>query len=157
MDRAPRWPVVLAGLVCVVCSSPAQFRGFEAATIELSPTFEVKPGEALEIPVSIRVRYGYHINSNRPNDEYLIPTRLTWDDGPLKPVAVSFPDAETVKYDFSEKPLSVYSGSIVITTKFDVPQSAAGLKQLTGKLRYQACNDKACLPPKTAAVSIPLR
>ncbi len=148
---------IVAGLILAVLAAAGQFRGFEAATIEPSPTFEVKAGEMLEIPVSVRVRYGYHINSNRPNDDYLIPTHLTWDDGPLKAVAVKFPEAETVKYDFSEKPLSVYSGRIVITTKFDAPQSTPALSELTGKLRYQACNDKACLPPKTADISIPLR
>ena len=157
MKTSPRAAVLIAGLMFVAVAAPGQFPGFEAATIEPSPTLEVKAGEELEVPVSIRVRYGYHINSNRPNDDYLIPTRLTWDDGPLKAVAVKFPEAETVKYNFSEKPLSVYSGQIVITTKFDAPQSKPALKELTGKLRYQACNDKACLPPKTAAISIPLK
>jgi hypothetical protein len=31
------------------------------------------------------------------------------------------------------------------------------LKELAAKLRYQACTDKACLPPVTVDVKVPVR
>ncbi|RPH74663.1 MAG: hypothetical protein EHM80_17555 [Nitrospiraceae bacterium] len=63
-----------------------------------------------------------------------------------------------VTYAFSEEPLSVYSGIIVLKTSFAVPkQVPATLAELKGRLRYQACNDKECLPPATLEVSVPVK
>ena len=59
--------------------------------------------------VSIQIRPNYHINSNTPADEYLIPTRLTWESSGLDLTKTEYPEPETVKYSFSDKPLSVYS------------------------------------------------
>jgi len=101
------------------------------------------------------LRDGFHVNSNKPNDEYLIPIRLTWDAAPLQVEEVVYPKPDTVKSTFSEKPLSVYSGTFDLVSKLKVPANAtAGPVLATGKLRYQACNDRMCLPPKT--LEIPL-
>ena len=105
----------------------------------------------------MRIRPGYHVNSNRPSEDYLIPTKLTWDAAPITLRSVNYPDAESVTYSFSEKPLSVYSGKIRVISTFKAPESpGADFKTLTGKLRYQACNDKACFPPKTIGVKVPV-
>ena len=61
------------------------------------------------------------------------------------------------KFQFSEKAMSVYEGDIRTPVKFKVPATAPkGLTHLTGKLRYQACNDRMCLPPRTLDVKVPL-
>ena len=61
------------------------------------------------------------------------------------------------KYAFSPDPLSVVSGSFDITTKFALaPGAASGMSVLTGKLRYQACSDRACFPPKTVEIKLPV-
>ncbi len=114
------------------------------------------PGE-VRVPVAIRIRRGYHINSNTPNEPYLIPTALAWDVPPLRVMSVAYPPAEEVRYDFSEQPLSVFSERIEIVTTFKVDKVPAGLQQLRGSFRFQACNDRACLPPKTVPVIIPVR
>ena len=107
--------------------------------------------------LAIELRDGYHVNSNTPADEYLIPLRLTWSAGPLEVVDVVYPKPRLEKYSFSEKPLSVFSGSFELLTRFRVPQSAqAGTTSLTGKLRYQACSDKLCLAPRTIEVHLPV-
>lgn len=113
------------------------------------------PGTTVESSLPLQLRPGYHVNSNTPPDQYLIPLRLTWNPGVLQPTDVTFPSAENRKYAFSEKPLSVYGGEFALVTRFKVPADApAGPFQLTGKLRYQACNDQMCLPPKTLDVTI---
>ena len=49
----------------------------------------------------------------------------------------------------------MFSGEFQIVTHFKVPSKAAtGPATLTGKLRYQACNNTMCLPPKTLDVSL---
>ncbi len=135
-----------------------QFQGFSAASIEPpAPAAELTPGAVVEAPLAVRIRKGYHINSNRPLEDYLIPTKLSWDAAPLVVEAIDYPQAETIEPSFSTKPLAVYSSRIVIRTRFRVPAAGADLSELKGKFRFQACTDKACLPPRTIDVSVPVR
>jgi hypothetical protein len=107
--------------------------------------------------VFVRLSEGYHVNSNTPNDEYLVPLRLTWNAAPLEVIEVSYPKPEEQSYAFSDKPVSVFSGEFEIATRFKVPASSQrGPAVLTGKLRYQACNQSACLPPKSVEVRLPV-
>jgi hypothetical protein len=95
------------------------------------------------------------MNSNKPMDEYLIPLRLTWTMPALEVVGTSYPDGKLEKYSFSEKPLSVITGDFDITTEFKAPSTApVGAQTLTGKLRYQACDNRACYPPRTIEVKL---
>ena len=109
----------------------------------------------MKLPLSLRE--GYHLNSNQPTDPYLIPLKLTWEDSLLKTDRVEFPKALMQKFEFADKPLSVYEGSFVIRTLFHVPATAMpGPNIVAGKLRYQACSNTACLPPKTVEVRLPV-
>jgi thiol:disulfide interchange protein DsbD len=114
-----------------------------------------KAGAAVDSTLPLDLRAGYHVNSNKPADEYLIPMRLTWNPGPLEASGFTFPQPRLEKYSFSEKPLSVYTGDFQIVTHFKAAANAApGPATLTGKLRYQACNDRMCLAPKTLDVAL---
>ncbi len=116
-----------------------------------------KIGSTVQVKLPLELRTGYHCNSNKPSDEYLIPLKLTWAAGPLEAPEVIYPEAQMEKYSFSDKPLSVYTGNFELVTKFKVPASAiAGQVMITGKLKYQACTDRMCLQPKTIDVSIPI-
>ena len=116
-----------------------------------------KAGATLESKLAFDVRQGFHIQSNTPPDPYLIPLRLTWNPGPLTPSEVVYPKPQIEKYGFWPTPLSVFSGTVEITTRWKVPGSVAlGTVTMTGKLRYQACNDRECKTPKTIDVSLPV-
>ena len=116
-----------------------------------------KIGAPVQVKLPLELRNGYHCNSNKPADEYLIPLKLTWNAGPLESPEVVYPPPQTEKYSFSENPLSVYTGNFEVITKFKVAASATpGQVMATGKLRYQACTDRMCLPPKTLDVTIPI-
>jgi thiol:disulfide interchange protein DsbD len=111
----------------------------------------------VEAKITAQLRTGYHCNSNTPSDEYLIPLKLTWASAPLTVAGVVYPKPQMEKYTFSDKPLSVYTGDFDIVTRFKVPESAPpGLAVISAKLRYQACTDRMCLPPKTVDVSLPV-
>lgn len=145
------------GLSLIAASAYGQFKGFSAASIEPVPAVTLTPDTTVEVPVSVRIRKGYHINSNQPLESYLIPTKLSWDAVPLVVASIEYPQAEEITPAFSRKPLAVYSSRVVIRTRFQVPAVAIGLSEVKGKFRFQACSDKACLAPKTIAVSIPIR
>ena len=108
------------------------------------------------IEFTIQIRDGYHINSNTPADEYLIPLRWTFD-GPVTVSDVAYPKPKMQTFPFSQKPMSVYEGTVKTTVKVTVPAKAAsGTQHVVGKLRYQACNDRMCLPPRTLEVKVPV-
>jgi hypothetical protein len=111
----------------------------------------------VQAKIPVTVMGGFHVNSNKPSEEYLIPLKLTWTStGALQPGAVVYPKPSLEKYEFAEKPLSVLTGSFDLTATFKVAADApAGPGAASGKLRYQACNNRACFPPKTVDVTIP--
>jgi hypothetical protein len=122
-----------------------------------APPVRAKIGSTVEVPVPLSLQEGFHVNSNRPPDEYLIPLRLTWSKGALEAGEVVYPKPAMYKIQSEPKPLSVYSGNFELTAKFNVPPTAVtGPIGMNGKLRYQACNDKACLPPKDLDVNVQL-
>jgi thioredoxin:protein disulfide reductase len=128
-----------------------------ASVVKVSQSsVKVKKGGAAAGTITLTIDGGYHINSNRPSEKYLIPTTLK-----LLPLAgftvggVVYPKAKLQKFTFSEKPLSVYEGQVVL--KFNVRAgAAAGSQTLKGKLTIQACNDQQCLRPQTVDVNIPV-
>lgn len=126
-------------------------------TLDPIERITVKPGQSVTVPVRAKIDAGFHVNSDKPNDPFLIPLKLTWNAGPLEKPAIAFPKPETAKLAFSEKPVSIFSGQFEIATKFTVAaKSPAGPAALVGKLRYQACNDHECLIPRTLDVNVPV-
>ena len=131
----------------------------QTITMTLTPPMSVmgKRGSTVPVRIQARMREGYHCNSNTPSDEYLIPLKLTWTPGTLEVAEVKYPKPSMEKYPFSEKALSVYSGIFDIVTDFKIPADAKpGQSTVTGKLRYQACDERSCLPPKTLEVQFPV-
>ena len=107
--------------------------------------------------IAVSLRAGYHVNSNAPHEMYLIPLRLAWTAAPLNVETVVYPKAHDEKYPFSEQPLSVFTGNFDIATKFKAPPDAiAGFAILAGKLKYQACDNTKCFPPKTVEIKLPI-
>jgi cytochrome c biogenesis DsbD-like protein len=121
------------------------------------PKVSGKRGAAVSATIPMAVDAGFHVNSNKPNEEYLIPLRLTWKStGALEPGAVMFPKASEEKYEFTEKPLSIFTGKFAVIANFKVAANApAGPGVAVGQLRYQACSDKMCFPPKNIEVALP--
>lgn len=140
-----------------LCFAPTNV--FAQTSVLLMPKPEpvaAKAGTTVEVKLPLQLREGYHMNSNMPPDPYLIPLRLTWDSGSIG-AEVVYPKPELHKVEFSAAPLPVFSGKFELLTRFKVPASVQpGLVNIPGKLRYQACNDRMCLPPKTVDVTLPV-
>lgn len=142
-------------LLLAAVAAGQTFRGVRPASVLPVPPVAVKAGETVEIVLPVQIRPGYHMNSDKPNEEYLIPTRLEWTVAGFEVEAIEYPKAEVVNYSFSEKPLSVFSGKILIRSRVRAPKSLpTGLAEISGTLRYQACTDKACLAPRTVDVKV---
>ena len=115
----------------------------------------IQRGAAGEVKITAQLQPGFHVNSNTPSEDYLIPLKLTWAKEPLLAEQVIYPKPQSEKYDFSPTPLSVFSGNFEIVTRFKAPADARnGPAIMNGKLRYQACNNKECLPPRTIEIPV---
>ena len=150
-SRLRRTPVLMVLLTAPWLSLLAQ----TSSVLSIAPPDKVaiKRGGTAELKLKASLQSGFHVNSNSPNDEFLIPLRLTWPKEPVEAEQVIFPKPQLEKYAFSQNPVSVFSGNFEIVTRFKAPASARpGLAVVTGKLRYQACNNKECLQPRTLDV-----
>jgi hypothetical protein len=114
-----------------------------------------KRNEAVTTKIPVTIAPGFHVNSNTPSDEYLIPLKVTWTSlGALQGGQVTFPKSE--KISVGDKPLSVFTGKIDLAVSFKVaPAAPAGPGVASGKLGYQACNSTTCFPPKSIEITVP--
>ncbi|HZU25402.1 MAG TPA: protein-disulfide reductase DsbD domain-containing protein [Bryobacteraceae bacterium] len=135
----------------------ARAQGPNVLSIGEVPTLHLQRGQAAEQKLTLQLRPGFHVNSNKPNDEFLIPLKLTWTpNSAVEAGAVQYPAPKLENSSFSDKPLSVYDGTFQIVTPVRAGAGAApGAGVLNGKLRYQACNNRECLQPKTVDIKVP--
>ena len=136
----------------------AQEPGTEVPSVELAPVgkVQVKAGGSATVQLDFRVGSEFHINSNKPHSELLIPTVLKLT--PTTPVAVAsvkYPDGQDVSFPFApDEKLSVYSGDFTITAVVKAPAKCHSRRlPVTGSLRFQACDRSACYPPRSIPVN----
>lgn len=108
-----------------------------------------QPGAGL-LRIEARVAEGWHVNSHKPSEDYLIATSVTLDAAP----GVTFgepryPEGRSLKFAFSESPLSVYEGRFAVEAPLRWTAGAA--PSVSGRLEFQSCNDKQCLAPASVA------
>ena len=93
---------------------------------------------------------GWHVNSHKPSEEYLIPTTVTLEAASgVKFGEPRFPEGKMEKFSFSETPLSVYAHHFTI--EMPVEWSGAAAPAIAGTVEYQACNDTQCLAPASVS------
>ncbi len=128
----------------------------------MAPVGTVSAARTKQTPVTInfRVSRGFHINSSTPKSEFLIPTTLKMEV-PTDIVLgkTDYPAGEEMTLPFSpDEKLSVYSGDFSITlTVHPLKSIVPGNYAMRGTLRYQACDNAQCFPPKTLPVSFDLK
>ncbi len=117
-----------------------------SATVDRS---DVPSGGSLELTITIEMEHGWHINSNAPLEDWLIPTELVVDaPDSFSLTAVTYPDPEMMRFEFSDQDVAVYEGRAVVSAEVRLGAGLAeGPVALSGALLYQACNDQTCLPP----------
>jgi DsbC/DsbD-like thiol-disulfide interchange protein len=113
----------------------------------------VPAGKASPVALHFRIAQGFHINSHTPKEDYLIPTTFSIPaDSGVQLASATYPAGTefTLPVDPDTK-LSVYTGEFAIQTHIVAPR---GNHLVNASLRYQACDNNACMPPKTITVPI---
>jgi thiol:disulfide interchange protein DsbD len=120
--------------------------------VKISGVVNARSGDDVRGVVTATIESGWHINSNKPLDEFVIPSALQLDETTAHLVSAEYP-AHTVRaFTFSGgQKLAVYEGTINVPFAAKLIPGAASIK---GKLHYQACNDNVCLPPRDAEVTV---
>ncbi len=134
-------------------ASFAQFGGQQAhIKASLASKDTIHPGSEIIVNAKVSVSPNWHINSNKPNEDFLIPSKLTASS----PEKISFrsvvyPKGKEIKFDFSEKLLSVYENEVELTAALKIPvEISEGKHKVVITLEYQACNNQTCMPPNNS-------
>lgn len=118
----------------------------------------VAKGVAARATVVLSIPGGLHVNSNRPNAEYQIPTSVRATSSGAKIGAVSYPRGRNRKFSFSESQLNVYEGRASFGFNVTVPASYKGSTvSVRVVVKYQACTEEVCYPPKTKEITLTAR
>ena len=115
------------------------------------------PGATIDITITAEIEPGFHINSNKPNEEYLIPTIIKFE--PLENASygkVDYPEPKLATFSFSEESMAVYEGKVTFHTKLTLSDKfSPGKFLIKGVFSYQACNDQNCFAPAEESFEIP--
>jgi len=155
-----RCAVLLAGILAVLAGTsraqivdmdaPPKPRAYVLYAAEAQTVPAGKPGV---LQLRFHVVPPFHINSHTPKSELLIPTTLALEHGDaVKAGALDYPAGQPYSFSFnpSEK-LDVYAGDF--TLKLPVT-ATAGEHTVDGILKYQACDNASCYPPRTLPVKV---
>lgn len=134
---------VLAGI------NYSQFNSSDIVTIELiSGQDNAHQNSNFKFAIKVSIKNSWHINSDKPNEDFLIPTRVISLDNKFPLANVYFPKPKELKFSFSEKPVSVFDGEIFIAGLIRIdPDIPLGTYKIPIHLNYQACNNESCMPP----------
>jgi hypothetical protein len=144
--------IVAATLTATLALAQAAGPSVQMAPAGVTP---VVRGEPSSVELNFRVKQGFHINSNHPNSAYLIPTVLKLDvPTDIAVGKVDYPAGRNLSFPFAPgEKLNVYSGDFAVqVTVHPLHTAVPGKYNVRGQLRYQACDDRACYPPRNLPV-----
>jgi thiol:disulfide interchange protein DsbD len=124
----------------------------------IPPSETAIAGNVAVFTVELDIREPFHINSNKPLEEYLIPTSLEFEPEPEVEFGnILFPVAEIKEFSFTDSPMAVYEGTVKIPVEVTPGAGLSGKDVvLKGSVHYQACDNSTCLPPTRESFTVTL-
>jgi hypothetical protein len=125
-----------------------------------APVVTAVQGKPATVPLSFRVASGYHINSNKPKSEFLIPTALKVEATTDIVIGkTTYPDGQDMSFAFDpDEKLNVYTGEFEVDVQVRPLHSVQPGKYIVrATLKYQACDNSACYPPRQLPVSFDVK
>jgi thiol:disulfide interchange protein DsbD len=123
------------------------------------PATSVKAGARFTVKLLAQVQDGWHMYSLKPMAEGPIPTRIWVAEGQPFALAgaIQAPDPQVMQDPSFGMEVELYEGEAVFTLPVRVASGASpGTQKLVVSASYQSCNNRLCLPPKTAKVEVPI-
>ena len=161
--------ILIIGAFCAIGGAgvAAQSPAVRNDTMHLSvltslSTTEIAPGQTLSLSFNVTPKRNMHVYAPGKHDYQVIAVKL--DPQPwLKAAATTYPPSEI--YHFKEldekvetygQPFKLVQDITILNTAAAKKALAAGPIKLTGRLEYQACDDKLCYAPTKVPVSFEL-
>ena len=116
----------------------------------------VERGKTARGSVVLNIPGGLHVNSSRPASEFAIATvvKVSGASG-VRVTGLTYPKGKNRKFAFSENTINVYEGRVSFPFTVTVPTSFKGKTiRVTASVKYQACTDEVCYPPKTKSITL---
>jgi len=145
---------LVAGLGLSGVPASAQFR---QPTAELTPTVEqqaIQPGQTVTLILGVELPENIHVQSDAPRDPFVIPTvlTLTLPEG-VTVEEITYPESTDFLREGWDEPLAVFEHEFTIAVRLALDTDVSpGDIVVPGSLLYQACDDRVCFAPATAAV-----
>lgn len=116
----------------------------------------VHPGGILKIAVQVKIDKDWHIHADRVADEFLIPTSLALEEtAGIQVLEIVYPKRILGKYEYSETAIEVFEGEFLIGALIQTaPNTPLKRLELPAALKYQACDNRGCLPPQQSNLKI---
>ncbi|MFW6080686.1 MAG: cytochrome c biogenesis protein CcdA [Desulfosalsimonas sp.] len=148
-------------LLACLPESALALNGTDAEILRLTPAphaREIRPGQSLFLELNMKLDQDWHINSDQPNSDYMIPSRLRLKEkGPFSLVSVRYPDSSEYDFNFADEPVSVFEEEFSVQARISAdPDIKPGAYEIPLEFRYQACREDTCLKPETAVFTISL-
>lgn len=144
--------LLFLSLVCSVAIASAQI----ASPVNWKFASKKISDNVYEIQMTADIQDGWHLYSQtQPKDAIAIPTSFNFNKNPL--LQLDGKTKEQGKMEkFSDKELGVsanqYSKQVVFVQRVVLKGKAK--TAVTGKVEFQTCDDKKCLPPKTVNFTV---
>ena len=150
-----------AALALVLLSGLASLAAGQPPDVAISPIVEtdaVHPGTTARVALAVTLDTGFHVNSNTPLDDLLIPTVLMLDPpAGISLEGVAFPEAILLEQVGAKQPLAVFEEEFLIGAALTLDAALSpGSYAVPGTLRYQACNERMCFNPTNAQIQFEL-
>lgn len=115
--------------------------------VQTKAATQQKVKKVWNVSVTLNINEGWHVNSHRPKQKYLIATDLSVPEhSGWELEKVSYPQPVTRNLGFTQEPLELFEGRVSITAKL-IQKSDESL-QIPLSLKLQSCSDKVCLAPE---------
>jgi Disulphide bond corrector protein DsbC len=162
MTLRARTNSILVGVAVILLAAASWAQTGKAPSVSMAPVGLVTAARTTQtnVDLNFRVASGFHINSNSPKSEFLIPTALKMDlPTDIILGKIDYPAGQDLSFPFSpDEKLNVYSGDFTIALAVHPLHSVVpGKYVMHGVLRYQACDNAQCFPPKTLPVSFEVK
>ncbi len=125
-------------------------------TATSSPQKPLTKGAKFNVNLQATIQSGWHLYAMDQPEGGPIATEITLPDGQPFAFAGTITAPKPLKvFDANFKmPVEFYLEKVRFRVPMELDQTTSTTLQL--RIRYQCCNDKMCLPPKTVTIPVPL-
>ena len=128
-------------------------------TATVTPKTAINPGARIVVELSAKVQEGWHVYGLTQLPGGPMPLRVKLDTNDVVEVAGAPTGSPPIKKHDAAFDLDteVYEGPFDLHLPVKINQhSAGGGRLISVSVHFQACNDRVCLPPRTAHFSTPI-